>query len=122
MAITVAGSACGKHNAVGYRVVAPAEFAEDIRSDSTAYILDVRTLQEYNEGHIDKAHNLDWLNADAFKAGAQQLPKGSTIYVYCRSGHRSAQAAQYLTSLGYKVEDLDGGYLAWRSAYPAGNR
>lgn len=107
------GVACGQKQPQGCTLATPAEFAKDISADSNAYILDVRTPQEYAEGHIEGAHNLDWFNQAAFRKGVESLPAGDTIYVYCRSGRRSAEAAEFLAERGYKVVDLDGGYLAW---------
>lgn len=109
-------SACGQSGDKPYESVDPQQFAEKIAADSTAYILDVRTPQEFAEGHIQGAHNLDWLNRKAFQEGAPSIPKADTVYVYCRSGRRSAEAASYLSKLGYKVVDLDGGWLSWSNA------
>lgn len=106
-------SACAQSQAKGYVSVKAEEFAADIKADPSAYILDVRTPQEFAQGHITNAHNLDWLDPQAFKAGAKDLPKSSTIYLYCQSGRRSAAASEYLSGLGYKVVDLNGGYMAW---------
>lgn len=110
MAFCSAFMACGQKGADKYTSVTPAEFVSEIKADPSAYILDVRTPHEYDEGHVAGAHNLDWLNQTAFKEGAKSLPKGSTIYVYCRSGGRSAAASNYLSNLGYKVVNLNGGF------------
>lgn len=106
-------AACGQNKAEAYETVSPQEFAQKIKETANAYVLDVRTPSEYAEGHIQNAHNLDWLNKATFKSGAEKLPKGDTIFVYCRSGRRSAEAADYLSKLGYKVVDLDGGFMEW---------
>lgn len=98
-----------------YQTVSVPQFKEMLQADSSAYVLDVRTPEEYAEGHITDAHNLDWLNQTAFRAGAPELPHDRTIYVYCRSGRRSAEAARYLANLGYHVVDMDGGWLSYTS-------
>lgn len=103
------------HDKGHFEIVAPKEFYAKIYSDPTAYILDVRTPEEYTQGHLQGAHLLDWLDNITFKQGAKKLDKSKTIYVYCRSGARSAEAAQYLASLGYNAVDMEGGILRWIS-------
>lgn len=78
----------------------------------TGILLDVRTPQEYGSGHIDKAINIDWLG-EGFEEKAQGLDKTRPVYVYCKMGGRSAQAARVLDSLGFEVVDLKGGYDAY---------
>ena len=76
-------------------------------------LVDVRTPDEFNAGHLDNALNIDWLG-DSFSAEFEEIEKNQTIYLYCRSGKRSADATKFLDSLGYKnVVNLEGGYIAW---------
>ena len=76
-------------------------------------LVDVRTPGEFNAGHLDKAINIDWLG-ESFSAEFEKIEKNQTIYLYCRSGKRSADATKFLDSLGYKnVTNLEGGYIAW---------
>ena len=76
-------------------------------------LVDVRTPDEFNDGHLDNAMNIDWLG-DSFSAEFEEIEKNQTIYLYCRSGKRSADATKFLDSLGYKnVVNLEGGYIAW---------
>lgn len=77
-------------------------------------VLDVRTAQEYNSGHLNEAVNIDIYSPD-FKTQALKLDKSKKILVYCRSGARSAQAAQFLRENGYQVEDLKGGIMQWQA-------
>ena len=77
-------------------------------------ILDVRTAQEYAEGHIDGAINIDVKESGFMEVAEQQLSKEKTIAVYCRSGKRSANAAGLLADKGYKVVNLEGGIMAWQ--------
>lgn len=78
-------------------------------------LLDVRTAEEYQNGHIAKAINMD-VNAAGFSQQILTLDKSHTILVYCKSGKRSARAASELRGLGYKVVDLAGGIGAWTAA------
>lgn len=77
-----------------------------------AVLLDVRTPEEFNGGHIEQARNIDFLG-DNFETQVQDIAKDKKIYVYCKMGGRSAKAAEKLTALGYTVIDLQGGYDAW---------
>lgn len=97
-------------------VVAPEEFKSMLNNDSSAYLLDVRKPEEYEAGHLRKAHLLNWLDSVGFKHGAEGLDKSKTVYVYCRSGRRSNEAANYLADHGYKTVDMAGGILAWSEA------
>ena len=80
---------------------------------NTGILVDVRTPEEFNAGHIDKALNINWFDSD-FAKNFENFNKDKTIYLYCKKGGRSAKAANLLDSLGYKkVIDLEGGYDAW---------
>ena len=76
-------------------------------------IIDVRTPEEYEQGHIQGAQNID-VGAESFITEIQELSKSDTLLVYCRSGRRSLYAAQVMVSFGFKkIYDLDGGFLNW---------
>ena len=73
------------------------------------FLLDVREEYEYQDGHIKGAVNLPLREILEKK---DTLPKDKDIYVYCRSGHRSADAVNFLKSLGFeKVHNVDGGFI-----------
>ncbi len=76
-------------------------------------LVDVRTPEEYETGHIENALNINWYDED-FTAQFVNIPKEDVIYVYCKMGGRSSKAQQLLDSLGYKkVVNLEGGYEAY---------
>ncbi len=76
-------------------------------------LVDVRTPKEFNAGHLENSLNIDWLG-DSFIEEFEKIKKEKSIYLYCRSGRRSAYATKYLDSLGYtSVYNLTGGYIAW---------
>ncbi len=90
-----------------------AEKAMEMMASGDAYTLvDVRTQEEYDEGHIEGALLLP--NDQLETLAAEQLTdKDAVILVYCRSGNRSAQASQLLVKLGYtKIYDF-GGIIDW---------
>ena len=84
-----------------------------LAADSAVVVLDVRTAEEYGEGHIEGALNIDVKKADFLQHAKQALPADKTIAVYCRSGRRSANACSQLSAVGYKCINLKGGIMAW---------
>ncbi|CAM4213360.1 rhodanese-like domain-containing protein [Zobellia nedashkovskayae] len=87
------------------------EFSQnDIES---GILMDVRTPEEFSEGHLDNAVNIDWFEADFIK-NVDTIDRARPVYVYCKMGGRSAKAAYVLDSLGFdKVVNLEGGYDAF---------
>ena len=89
------------------------EAKERLDEDAGIILLDVRTQEEYDGGHIPGAVCLP---VETFGDGdlTTLLPdKNAEIFVYCRSGRRSAQAAKLLTDLGYTAVTDFGGILDW---------
>jgi rhodanese-related sulfurtransferase len=77
-------------------------------------LIDVRTSEEFNAGHIEGAINIDFKNEEVFYQSFQRLDKKNPVYVYCRSGNRSKKSADKLLEMGFsKVFDLKGGYIDW---------
>ena len=79
-------------------------------------LLDVRTPDEYDEGHIAGAVLVDVNESDFEEKAVAVLDASRPVAVYCRSGRRSARAASLLTARGYKVTNLEGGVMAWQDA------
>jgi len=78
--------------------------------ESGAVVVDVRTPQEFAAGHVPGAINLP---VEAIASWADQVPKDKPVYLYCRSGNRSRQAAEYLKKKGYtNLYNVEGGVLA----------
>ncbi|MGI6242910.1 MAG: rhodanese-like domain-containing protein [Prevotella sp.] len=103
-------SSCAQHENI--TSVDVDQFETSIMSDNVQ-LVDVRTAEEYAEGHIAYAANIDIQKAN-FKDKAQtMLDKESPAYVYCRSGHRSMMAAKELAKMGFKVVNLSGGVMEW---------
>ena len=90
-----------------------AEEAKEIMdSEEDFFILDVRTREEYAEGHIPGAVLIP--NTEIENRAEEELPdKAQLILVYCRSGRRSKLAAQILADLGYTNVKEFGGILDW---------
>lgn len=97
--------------------ISPADYQSQFVSSSTAHLLiDVRTAQEFNSGHIAGAVNIP---VDALASRLSEVPSDQPVVVYCRSGNRSAQASNILAQAGYTaVYDL-GGIITWTAqGYP----
>ena len=69
-------------------------------------MIDVRTPEEFELGHIEDSINIEWQNIELIE---KTLQKDEKIYLYCRSGNRSQKATEILLALGYKdVKNLGG--------------
>jgi len=78
-------------------------------------LLDVRTAGEYQMGHLKNSLQADWNNQEQFVDRIKYLDKSKPLLVYCASGVRSGNAAQYLLGAGFKnVQNLKGGLNAWK--------
>lgn len=85
-------------------------------ADPSVQLLDVRTREEYDEGHIAGSKLVD-VNDSAFVENAMaMLDPHREVAVYCRSGRRSARAASLLSAKGLKITNLAGGVIAWQDA------
>ena len=111
LAVLGLNTACGQQNFENADVQG---FAELVR-DSNVVVLDVRTADEFAEGHIERAVNIDYKKDDFMDRAKAALPTGKTIAIYCRSGRRSANAASMLAPEGYVLVNLKGGIIDWQN-------
>ena len=109
-ALPVMMTACGVPE--GYESVTANKFAE-VLSDTTVQLVDVRTPQEYAAGNIARSVNIDVKGDDFAGEALKKLDKKRVVAVYCRSGRRSKKAAGILASEGFRVVELDTGYIGW---------
>lgn len=97
-------------------LLTPQVFAEEAAANPDAVILDVRTPEEFQSGHIQGAVMLDF-QSPSFADSVQKLDHGKTYLVYCAAGKRSAKAAAIMKEKGFtSVLSLDGGLNAWQAA------
>jgi phage shock protein E len=109
-------STCGASCTPISSTVSAAEFKNYLEKDHVV-LLDVRTKDEYTEGHIDKSTLIDFNNTNTFQQYISTLDKNKTYLLYCRSGNRSGQARKYMESQGFtQVMDLSGGIASWQKA------
>ncbi len=84
---------------------------ETLDSASYTEIIDVRTVEEWNAGHLDGAIRIGIADAD-FAAQIAALDPAADYYIYCRSGNRAGQAIDYMRSAGFTGELVNGGAVA----------
>ncbi|ASO03526.1 rhodanese-related sulfurtransferase [Arenibacter algicola] len=90
------------------------EWSEQFENDENAFLLDVRTPEEVEEGYIPNATNIDIYLGQEFVAELEKLDKTKNYYVYCRSGQRSGQACAIMNKLGFEnAYNLVGGFMNW---------
>lgn len=90
------------------------EWEEQLENDDNAFLLDVRTPEEVDEGYIPGATNIDIHLGQEFLDEIEKLDKLKSYYVYCRSGARSGKACAIMNSLGFeKAYNLEGGFMNW---------
>ena len=103
---------------VVYGDIAPEDAAaliEQHRGDDKFAIIDVRTAEEFEEGHIAGAKNIDYYK-NIFRESITKLNPTYTYLVYCRSGNRSSSALKIMKGLGFvSVWNLKGGIREWQA-------
>jgi phage shock protein E len=97
--------------------IKPEQFDALRKADThSTVVLDVRTKEEYREGHIPGSVLIDF-NADDFEQQVAKLDKSKTYLVHCAAGGRSARACKKMDQLGFqKLYNLEGGMGAWEKA------
>ncbi|MUP47438.1 rhodanese-like domain-containing protein [Gramella sp. BOM4] len=92
------------------KILTPPEYEAAICADEVQ-LLDVRTPEEFKQGAIENAINLDFFSRSTFLKGLEKLDKSKPVYVYCHSGGRSQKAARIMKEMGFtRIFDLKGGY------------
>lgn len=100
----------------GYLHIKAPEAAQIVAATPDIIILDIRTAEEFADGHLAGAVNIDYYAKD-FAAQLAALDPAARYLLHCRSGNRSGRALPVLKELGFSnVTHLDGGILAWTSA------
>ncbi|MCX2454290.1 thioredoxin domain-containing protein [Pedobacter sp. PLR] len=95
------------------KTISAVEFQNQLKNAGKAVILDVRTPEEFNTGHLDQAKNLNIYDA-TFQESISKMDKTQPVYVYCKGGGRSANAVKKMQELGFAtVYELKGGIVAW---------
>ena len=82
-----------------------------LKNNQLKNIIDIRSIQKYNDGHIYNAKNIPY--NDLIMNHYKYLNKEEKYYIYCQRGIQSKKTCQVLNALGYHVINVDGGYEAW---------
>lgn len=102
-----------QENTNAYEVLSYDDFKNQI-SKNDVLLFDVRTMAEFNSGHLKGSVNIDFYDEKLFDKFFNKVEKSEPIYIYCRSGNRSQKSSEQLKKLGFvKIYDLEGGYKNW---------
>ena len=94
-------------------VISPQQVYDAVHDSESIQLIDVRTKEEYSTSHLKGAQNICVTDAN-FNEKVKTLDKNLPVYVYCKKGVRSANAAEKLKKMGFtKVYDMEGGILLW---------
>lgn len=95
--------------------ISVSEFSKKI-STGKAELIDIRTSEEFQAGHLEGATNIDFYQTDKFETYLKSLDKSKTYLIYCRTGNRSSKALELMKQLGFEsVSELAGGIASWQS-------
>lgn len=93
-------------------VITQQQLLENQMSANAYTIIDVRSIEEFNDGHVKGALNIPHNQIEENMSVLEEL-KDKTLVVYCRSGRRAGLFEKALTEKGFKLKHLEGDYLAW---------
>ncbi|MEM9480171.1 MAG: rhodanese-like domain-containing protein [Verrucomicrobiota bacterium] len=104
--------------APGIRDVDLAEAKRLVDEESDLVILDVRTAEEFADGHLEGATNVDYLVAEEdFRKNLEGINRTAPILMHCQSGGRSAHVAEIMQEMGFEdVAHLNAGFAGWKDA------
>ena len=89
------------------------EVSAMLKKNSKLIVLDVRTVDEFNEGHIKGAVNMDVRQSD-FQTKVNKLDKNAKYIVHCRTNHRSTMAVEMMVKSGFKtIYQMMDGFSGW---------
>jgi len=107
-------TSCLKNQVEGVQVLDVSKYEKKM-AQPDVQLVDVRTPEEFAEGHLENAINID-ITANDFDTKITALDKEKPVMVYCKAGGRSAKASSRLNELGFKnISDLEGGIINWNS-------
>lgn len=114
IAFTVFSYSCKEEQTSNQIEVISSEEMQEISQIEGVQLVDVRTLEEYEEGHIDSFQNIDYFSEN-FTQEIEKLDKSKPVIVYCKSGNRSGKCAKKMKDAGFsKIYDLEGGIAKWK--------
>ena len=103
-----------EQNVINMADLTQEEWATQLENDKDAFLLDVRTPEEVEEGYIPGATSIDIYLGQEFLDEVEKLDKDKNYYIYCRTGNRSGQACAIMNGLGFdNTYNLLGGINEW---------
>jgi thioredoxin len=112
---------CQKENSKAIETLESQAYLEKLNETEKPQLIDVRTPDEFAIEHLENSENMDWNSTD-FVLNAEKLDKSKPVFVYCKVGGRSNQAANKLSELGFqKIYNLDGGIMKWSGKKTSAN-
>ncbi len=103
----------GGDSSAAFTHLNPTEFGQRITQNTGGTILDVRTAAEFQSGHLPKAINANVMSSELVSKTAD-LDKSKPVFVYCKSGARSAMACKTLSKQGFtELYNMSGGISSW---------
>lgn len=116
--LIVAPGVIGQETTAKSSLISVDQIKEVLKENPNVLLLDVRTPEEYKQGHLPGAKNIDF-QSDDFQEKIDKLPKDQPVYLYCRSGNRSAKATSLIREMGFPhTYDMEGGFLKWEKEQP----
>lgn len=104
---------CKKSKEPKITVITPEEMQSFLDVENVQ-LIDVRSQEEFDKGHIKGAQNIDFFSPTFFE-DISKLDKDKPVYLYCNSGKRSANCAEKMIEIGFvKIYDLEGGISKWK--------
>lgn len=98
------------------KVITPTETSEFLKKENSPLVIDIRTPEEFKEGHIKGAKNIDFRAAD-FSQKIALLDRDKPYIIHCKSGGRSTTSLKFWQDLGFtKIHHLDAGFDGWKKA------
>ena len=91
------------------------QWSEQLKNDNNAIVIDVRTPEEFEDGYIENAVNINIFKGQGFVYLIEELDQSKNYYVYCKAGSRSEQACKVMNQLGIEnTYNLVGGIMQWQ--------
>lgn len=101
----------------GQAAISVQDFEAKLKATPQPQLIDIRTMEEFNRGHLKKAVNIDYNNEEFEALIIQNVNKKLPVFIYDFSGGRSVLAAAFLRQMGYKtVNELAGGFAKWTAS------
>jgi len=113
---TLLGSTSERGQTRPYQNIRPAKAQELMKEmgEGTYEIIDVRTPEEYNSGHVEGAKHMNLFDSN-FGDKVAQLDQDKTYFLICRSGNRSGSACSVMSQNGFdKLYNISGGMISWK--------